>query len=229
MAQQAALHVVVGLAALTLAGLAVNRHRAARCYSFVAYLLVNTIGHCLTMLWPEQFFHWWFFVGKQGITDALKVGVALEIGVQVIRAFPGTWPLARRLTLLALIAATAAILWGPVLAHRDMTSWQPRVVSGTVWLFGVTALVVLWYRLPIHPWYRALLAGFTPYLFLQASLLGTLELVGVNNMGAYPVLGLFDSAGYALVMSWWLYSAWRPYPVPAMAPAVRRALRLDEA
>jgi hypothetical protein len=221
---QAATSVLVLLAsAAALLGIARNR-RLRDGWAFAAYLAAVLLLEGAVVLWPGRFFHWWFFLLKQAVYDVLKVGVAVELAHQAFRVYPAARATARRVLFGVLLGSTGLIALAAARADH-WTGWQPPIVSGTIWLFTATAALVLWYRLPLHAWHRAILAGFTPYLLVFVTLLRVLETHEAKS--AYAALGFLDSLAFLVVTVWWAVSAWRPYPERSVAPEVARRLRLE--
>jgi hypothetical protein len=211
----------------TLAGLVVRR-RLQLCWAFCIYAAVVLGCETLIALWPARFFTADFWMVKQALYDATKVAVALELAYRVVRAFPGAMRTARVSALALLAGSTAVIVAGPWAAgYRGMAEWQPRMVFGVVSLFSLTALVVLWYNLPVQGWYRALLMGFSAYLLVFTVVLNVLRTQGWE-MAQW--LGLLDGVAYLGLTIWWAFAAWEPDVVPAGIPAtVRRRLGLEAA
>jgi hypothetical protein len=212
-------------AAAAVSGVFRNRRYRA-CWSFAAYLVAVLACEAAVVLWPQRFFHWWFFITKQSAYDILKVGVALELAHHAFLVFPGARLAGRRVVFAVLAASTALIAWTS-LHGRTWTDWQPAVVSATIWLFASTAAVVLWYRLPLHAWHRAILLGLTPYQLVFVTLLSVLQKWGARE--AYATLGLLDSIAFLVMTAWWAVAAWRPYQEPPMSAGMARRLGLDRA
>jgi hypothetical protein len=212
-------------AAAAVAGVVWNR-RYRTCWSFAVYLVAALACEAAVVLWPQRFFHWWFFITKQAVYDILKVGIALELAHQAFLVFPGARAAGRRVVFAVLAASTALIGWSSI--HlRTWTDWQPPVVSATIWLFAATAVVVLWYRLPLHAWHRAILLGLTPYSLVFVTLLSVLQKWGARE--AYATLGLLDSIAFLAITAWWAVAAWRPYPEGRMAADLARRLGVERA
>ena len=95
--------VKLGLVAL-LAGM-VLRGRMGLCWTFGAYVLAILVGNTLVTLAPERFYTPAFWVLKQGVYDALKVAIAIELAWRAFAAFPRVWRTAR-VVLLALLAVS---------------------------------------------------------------------------------------------------------------------------
>src|SRR5436190_762627 len=82
-----------------------------------------------------------------------KVAIAIELGYRIFQAFPGAQASARRLLFLLLIATSVAIIGIPVGVSFEYLRavFEPRVVTGTIWLMNGLALLIVWYRVPAHP------------------------------------------------------------------------------
>lgn len=211
----------------TLAGLTMRR-RLHLCWSFVIYVVVVLGCDTAIVMWPERFYTHDFWMVKQALFDSAKVAVAMELAYRVVRAFPGAMRTARVSALALLTFSTVVIVAGPWAAdYRRMAEWQPRMVLGVVLLFTLTALVVLWYNLPVRAWHRTLLMGFTAYLLVFTVVLNVLRTQGWK---AGEWLGLFDAVAYLALTIWWAFAAWAPEVVPVEIPAtVRRRLGLEAA
>jgi hypothetical protein len=92
---------------------------------------------------------------------------------------------------------------------------QARALNGTVWLFCVVSGVILWYRLPVDPFHKAILLGFVPYLlvFSVAS-----KILSDYGWDVLRPTGYVHTVAYVLVTTFWAHAAWRP----RRAPATRR-------
>ena len=217
----------VGTVALvaTLIGLFVKR-RLQQCLSFGVYVGVVVGCDLLVMLFPERFYKADFWMAKQALYDVLKVAVALELAYRVVRAFPGATRTARVSVLALLVTSTGVIAGGPWAGgYYTMAEWQPRIVFGVVSLFTLTALLVLWYNLPVRNWHRALLMGFSAYLLVFTIVLNVLRTQGWKSLAW---LGPLDGVAYLALSIWWAFKAWAPEPEPSGIPVmVRRKLGLE--
>ena len=199
---------VVALIAL-LAGLAARgRWRAST--SFSGYVLAVLVPDALTLLWPERFLVWEFWLFKEAVHGVLKFAIALEIAGRTFAAFPGARYVARRVLLLVLVLAWAAIVSLPV----DPTSGRavlggvlPRILNGTIWVFVAVAALVLWYRLPVTPLDKGLMLGFVPYLLVFTV---TQSLLPVLGWGADLArwLGHVQSTAFLLLALYWNSMVW---------------------
>ena len=222
-------HAVKVLVLLTLAGI-LARGRARMCWSFVAYLVVVLAANSLVSFWPERYFDAWFWLLQQALYDALKMTVAVELAYRTFQAFPAAQATARRV-LFALLVITSLALVGvppglsggsPQLYGAALLEWEPRVLMGTVWLLNALALLVIWYRVPLHPYHRAVLLGFVPYLLVLTTVL---RMLGHYGWDILPLVQSGEPPAYMLLVAWWCHAAWQPEPAADVSPAVLQKLQ----
>jgi len=217
-------HAVKILVLLTLAGI-VTRHRARMCWSFLAYLVTILACNSLISLWPDTFFVSWFWMLKQALYDCLRLAIAIELAYRTFRAFPGAQNTARRMvfailavTSLALIGVPSGLSAGsPALYSAALQEWEPRVMTGTIWLMNGLAVLVIWYRVPIHAYHKAILLGFVPFLLVFTTLLRLLQIYGWEVL---PLVQSAEPAAFLLLMAWWAHAAWEPDTAPDVSPAL---------
>jgi len=221
-------HAVKILVLLTLAGIAA-RHRARLCWSFLAYLITILVCNSLISLWPDTFFVSWFWMLKQALYDCLRLAIAVELAYRTFQAFPGAQATARRMVF-ALLAVTSLALIGvpsglsagsPALYSAALQEWEPRVMTGTIWLMNGLAVLVVWYRVPIHAYHKAILLGFVPFLLVFTTLLRLLQIYGWEVL---PLVQSAEPAAFLLLMAWWAYAAWEPERVSDVSPALLQKL-----
>jgi len=201
-----------------LAGLFV-RGRARLCWSFAAYAVAILAGNVVASLWPAGFHTPSFWVLKQGVYDALKMVVALELAWRAFEAFPGAMRTARVAVLALLVLSTVALgALTPPSSYMTLWEWQPGVATAALWLLTATALLVVWYQVPVHDWQRAIMLGLAPYLLVFVTLLGLLERRG---WAARSQLGILDSAAYLALATFWAWAVWRRDPAPPVPGGVR--------
>lgn len=203
---------------VVLAGLIATR-RYRQCWSLTAYLLVALAGNSMTSFWPERFFNYHFYAGRQAIFDALKLLIALELSQKVFAAFPGAMSRWRAIALVVLVATTSAVaLAGATDSARVVYDWQPRIATGAIWILCAIAMLVAWHRLPIDSWHYAILVGYVPYLLVFTT---GLNIVRKHGWSVLSAAGTVQSIAYLALMMWWAYAAWRPQesrlPVPVRA------------
>jgi hypothetical protein len=221
-----AIAVKIGLAIVVLGVIRRGLHR--RCWSFLVYLLAVLIFSSVEMgammladvAGLEWFRSWRFWHIEQTVFEVVKMALAVELGVRVVAAFPGTWHLTRALLGAALLTTTAAVTLGGAPQH-------PLLATGAIWLFAAVSLVVVLFNLPLHAWYRAILAGFVPYLFVFSTLTSIFTRRGY---ALAETLGSVDQVAYLALVAWWIYAAWRAEEsVADVSPAVLRRLGLARA
>jgi hypothetical protein len=204
------------------------RGRSGRCHAMVAYLWAALLSNSLTTFWPDIFFNYAFWVRRQALFDVLKLLIGVEIALRAFRVFPGARATWERLLAASVVIATTFGFWflprdapyGVLFAH------QPQVIAGSVWLFTVTSLVIVHYRIPIDPWHRAILLAFVPYMLVFTTALATINTLGV---ALHPAMSFLDSAAYLVLVAYWAQTAWRREEALELSPATRRALQLESA
>jgi len=214
--QLAVAHAVKLALVVLLAGL-LRRGKARLCWSFLAYALAILVGNSMVSLWPDRFYNPPFWVLKQGVYDALKMAIAVELAWRAFAAFPGAMRAARRVLLALLAISTLALAsLTPPSSYLTLWEWQPGIATAAVWLLTATALLVVWYQVPLHPWPRAIMLGLAPYLLVFVA---ALDLLRRHGWAAFREgAGLLDSLAYLSLVVFWAWAAWRRDPVPA-APA----------
>jgi hypothetical protein len=213
------------LVLVTIVGILVQR-RHRLCWPFLFYLLAILIGNSLVAFWPDRFFDQTFWMLKQSVYDIAKLAVALDLADSAFRSFPGARATARFVLLCILIVTGAAIIGVSVSAPPSVVlgEWHPRILSGTIWLMTATAVLVVWYRLPVHTFQRAILLGFTSYLLVFTTVLNVLR---AHGWDLRQQLSLVDTFAYAGVMAWWAHATWRADEKLAVAPQVLQRLQLE--
>jgi hypothetical protein len=216
-------HAVKILVLLTLAGILANR-RWRSCWSFATYLVVILICNSLVSFWPDTFYQPWFWMVRTPIYDALKVAIAMELAYRTFQAFPGARATARRALVLLLIASSvvfATLPWDPSYGTA-LFEWEPRILTATIWLLNALAVIVIWYRVPIHAYHKSILLGFVPYLLVFTILLRMLRHYGYGIM---EVVQTAEPAAYMLLMGWWAWAAWEPETASDVSPEVMHRLQ----
>ena len=195
-----------------LAGLVVRR-RYADWWFFSLYLLVVASLSPVYHLGPA----WYspnFYQVKEVILNFLRFAMALEIGLRIFRAFPGAMATARRLVFLVLLATLVAILLVDVQGYQTfIKDVQPRILNGSVWLFSGLAGLILWYRLPLKPFYKGIVLSYVPYLLASTALTSTMA---ARNFRNSDNLQLFNQLAYVVLVVYWNHVIWRrDRPTPA--------------
>ena len=220
--------VKLGLLAVLAGILARGRLRDSR--AFTVYLVAVLTLETAASLFPDTFFVWDAWVRQQCVFDVCKLAVASELAQRAFRSFPGARTNARLgfsvivvLSTLAMIAATPDRLDAP---GEGFEAWwftvEPRVVNGTIWLFVLTARLVLFHNLPWSDWDRAISLGFGTYLVIFVTVLNTLRALGWELR---EWVALVDGLAYFALTAWWACAAWRRGDV--IPPALLR--RVEEA
>jgi len=205
-----------GLLFALLVGLLVRgRHRT--CYSFSLYALAALVMSTMVRVDPDRFFTWAFWLVRDTILTAVKLAMALELATRTFQSFPGALARARRVILVVLAVLLVAVILVPTGSGDSASLYSrvlPRAQNGTAWLFTAILGVVLWYRLPLDLFRKAILVGFVPLLLISTVAIQAMETWGEKTLvwGAElrVYAGYVESLAYVLALAYWTYSAWRP-------------------
>lgn len=201
------------------------RKRQGECAMFPVYLAVLLIGETLVALFPKQLFHWNIYIVQQTIYQLCVFGVALDLARRAFQAFPGAAATARWIFLAILVVTGISIFAAtpPGVARSNssfyvtaMLTIQPRLINATIWLFVITARLVIFFNIPISDWQRSISLSFTAYLVISVTLLNLLKAIGWN---VQPFVNFFDGSAYVALCCWWALSAWQKSEATAVVPA----------
>ncbi len=199
--------------AAILVGLAV-RGRWRLSLFFAAYVLLNLITVVCPWFWPERFYTQAFWILAQALIDIVKIGIVLEVIWKTFRMFPGAASATRR-AVLVLLAATIVAAMATPLASPSISSYStavrdfhPRVMDGTIWVIAATLTVAWFYRVPVHPFHRAILTLLAAYTAFFST---AMRLLAQHDFNVYlPYLNAVNSVVSLTVNSWWAYVIWKP-------------------
>jgi hypothetical protein len=173
----------------------------------------------LILSWPATFYTKTFYLAKENVINALRFGVAIELLYRTFRAFPSAHRTARGVAFLVLTGTLLLVL----LATRDqpdaytmINKIQPRVISASIWLFTALAGLILWYRLPIDAFQKAILVGWVPYLLVFSA---ALTYVGDYGPEFIAVTNYVHTLAYLGLLLFWARAAWQPARVAVVRPA----------
>jgi hypothetical protein len=210
---------------IVLAGLVVKR-RYDVAYTFTIYLAIVFVTDLLAVLWPATFYRKVFYLHKENALNALRFGVGLELMYRTFRAFPSAHRTARAMVLALLSAALIAVMAATPDqpdTHSLVTKVQPRVISASVWLFTALAALILWYRLPVESFHKAILLGWVPYLLIFSA---ALNYVGEYGQQFITLTNYIHTLAYLGLLVYWAKAAWAPVGVHVSA-APERSLALE--
>jgi hypothetical protein len=209
------------------------RRRYRICQTFVLYLGAVLVSDLLQIFGPGRFYTKLFWLLKEVLINALRFGVALELSFRTFRAFPGARSTARGVVLLLLAVTFVTVVAvsgdgshgvssGPPTFEMIAGRIQPRLLNGTIWLFAAIAATILWYRLPVDPFHKAILIGFVPYLLIFTTGLNILDSYGWDLRS---FVNFAQVGAYFALMAYWAHAAWLPAAAPVQAPERVRALQ----
>lgn len=204
--------------ALCLAGVAMRaRFRVSR--GFTLYLAACLAGNISVTVWPSVFFtlSWW--VARSMVYNSLRLATALELVYWTFSAMPGAHRTARGVLLSILGLTFLSLVFLPDGGGEDSVHFilLPRMLNGAIWLFAATVGVSLLYRVPVHPWHRAIMTGFAVYLTIFTVLLRLMAVLGWDALG---LLNTLEPLSYVALLGYWTWAAWRTDEAPTTDPEV---------
>jgi hypothetical protein len=212
--------------AAVLAGVLV-RHRYRSWWFFTLFLAATLVSTLMMALWPHRFYTKGFWQAKETAQNLIRFAMALELAYRTFRAFPGALATARWVVLLVL-AVTFAVVAGSE-GSADYPSFlaelHPRVLNGSIWLFTAIAALILWYRLPVDPFHKAVLLSYVPFLLVFTVCMNVLGSLGRAGWDRGWLLRYVNQLAYLMLMLYWARAAWRRLEAPTRPPDVRSPAR----
>jgi hypothetical protein len=203
------------------------RRRYRVWFFFCLFLAVSLACTVMMLFWPRVFYTGDLWQGKENALNLLRFAMALELAYRTFRAFPGALATLRWVLLLVLVTtlfAVIAVSGGGSDFQSFMADLQPRVLNGSIWLFSAIAALILWYRLPVDPFHKAILLSYVPFLLVfTVSMSAWAEFsAGTSTGGQRPWFVTYAyQLAYLALMIHWSYAAWRRVEEPARPPALR--------
>lgn len=206
-AQQTIAVVGTALLATALVGCLV-RGRYRTWWFFFLYLLTVLATECLTLLAPVRFHTPDFWRAKETAITGLRFAMTCEVGLRTLRAFPGAMATARRMVLLILLVTLAALVSRPPPTQFEgfVGELQPRVLNGTAWMMMAIAGLILWYRLPVRPFHKAILLSYLPYVF---TFMIVLSYIGQAGWRSADLTQYVYQLAYVVLLAYWNFAIWR--------------------
>lgn len=199
------------------------RQRLDRCWAFPAYLASVSAFNLAVAGWPSRFFGWSTWLTAEIVQGTLVLLVATEITLRAFARLPSGLR-AARLALLSCLMGSLAIAWsagpntGPLLA--DLASdLAPRLATARTATFLSLLAVTLYYSLPLDDLHLAVVRGLA--LYSGAAAVGLVVVRDAGWQVREPISALL-TAGYILVLVYWVRAAWGDEP--GAPPSVARRL-----
>jgi hypothetical protein len=185
------------------------RRRARLWYAFPALLFVVLTHDVLVTFWPAQFYRGAVWRTKESTLILVRLAMVVELAFRVFRGFPGAMATARGVLIVILAGTFVAVTALPTQQGgyvRFVGELMPRILNGTVWLFTALAVLILWYRLPIHWFQKSILLSYVPYL-----LVFTVAVNVLGNQGWQRAAWVNQLSAWAwdLLVLFWTVTAWR--------------------
>lgn len=180
---------------------------------FIGFVAAYSLG---VMLWPSKFYRENLWIAQEMVLNLLRLAAACEVGLKVFRPFPGALRTLRVVVLLVLgvTLATVAAATPRVLDYSTfLGEVQPRVVNGAVWLFTAVAGLILWYRLPVNQFQKAIVLSYVPYLLVFTMFLDRLLAAGTDGTlwrGKWVLYA--NQLAYLALLVYWTFVVWRREP-----------------
>jgi hypothetical protein len=209
------LHVETALLALVALGMCMRR-RVALCRPFFLYVLAVFVEHVLQMFWWQRFRVIGYYTFNNSTFAILKFLTAIEIWSRTFSTFPRGRARVGLVLAAALLATAVAVALTPpgLNQFRAFVGFvDPRLQAGSLFTFAILASAVAWYRVPMHPFHRAVLLGFAVYLSVHAAALSMLVWLNNSPWARHNAI-LLEGTTYVTTLAWWTWAAWRPVRVP---------------
>jgi len=201
------------LLAAVLLGLLVRGHYR-RAVFFTLYVISVLVPTVLARLWRERFFTPEFWQAKEIVIVVLRFGFALELALRTFRSFPAALR-TLRVALLFVLIVTFGMVVSVTPAHLDYMSFvgqvHPRITNASIWIFTVIAALILWYRVPVLPFYKRVILGYVPYLLFTSAASHVLGSMGFVRGWA---VNAADQIAYVSLLLYWTFVAWSRAAVP---------------
>jgi hypothetical protein len=124
--------------------------------------------------------------------------------------------------LAATFVAVFAVSGGGTDFRSFMAELHPRVLNGSIWLFTAIAALILWYRLPVNAFHKAVLLSYVPFLLVFTV---TMNALGSATRDRLGWLSYLYQLAYLALMVYWARAAWRRVEVPTRPPGLQRSVR----
>jgi hypothetical protein len=199
---------ITRLLLVALLAVVLYRRKHRYCYWFAAYVAAQASVSIVASLWPAIYGSWNDFADKETLYAALRILILAELAMLIFR----TLPRARKrvhavllftLLLLAVVLQRPYDTSSPSVFAREITS---RFSYVTAWgLIGLLLLVV-WYRLPLHPFHKAILHGMLWLLLIYFGAVYSARAIGAVTAG-----NIYNTA-QMVILALWICAAWASDP-----------------
>jgi hypothetical protein len=212
-------HLVILLLWVVLAGI-VRRRRYREWIFFPVFVFSVAAWGVLQAFWPEQLYVPEVYMAKEAVQHVFRLVMAVELGIRTFRAFPGAMATLKRVVFILIVVTIAMVLLeAPSALHYTtfIGQFQPRMLAAAIWLFTAIAVLILWYRLPVSRFQKAIVLSYVLYLPIFAAYMNLWA--GLGSQRSEPV-GYLYQVSYLAVVSFWVYVCWRVDPPPKPEPPV---------
>jgi hypothetical protein len=180
------------------------RNKYRYCYSFAVYLATQMAVSIVGGFWPVLYQTWSDWADKETLYALLRLLILAELAMLIFRALPRARRRAQLLLLLATLLLAIALRWlsdndSAYVLAREITS---RFSYVTVWGLISLLLLVVWYRVPLLPFHKAILHGMLWLLLIHFAAVWAVGLVGG------PAAGHIYNTAQLGILALWLRAAW---------------------
>jgi hypothetical protein len=203
------LQTVTGFLLWVLCAVTLYRHKHYYCYSFGGYVALQATVNASAFFWPTFYENWAVWVAKETLYALARLFVLAELSTLIFRTLPRART--RAYVLLSLAALVLLVVltlpYDTTSAYRLAKNVLSRFDYVTAWgLIGLLVMVV-WYRLPLHPFHKAILHGMLWLLLVHFGAVYSARAIGGLAAGR-----IYNTVQIG-ILAWWLKAAWAREPV----------------
>jgi hypothetical protein len=201
-------YLATGLLWVALAGI-VRKRRYREWILFPIFVFAVAFWGTLVIFWNTRFHGPELWMAKEGVHHILRVAMALELAMRTFRAFPGAMATLKRVVFMLMVVTIGIVLTTAPAALKYESFigvFQPRVVAAAIWLFTGIAILILWYRLPVSRFQKAIVLSYVLYLPILAAYMNLLAGLGWQRG---RLIGYLHQFSYLALASFWAYVCWR--------------------
>jgi hypothetical protein len=202
------LQTVTGVLLWALCAVILYRRMHHYCYSFGLYVTLQATLNASAFVWPAFYASWSVWVSKETLYALVRLSILAELSTLIFRTLPRA-----RTRAYALLSIAALVLLVVLSLPYDTTSaytLAKNVISRfhyvTAWGLIALLALVLWYRLPLHSFHKAILHGLLWLLLVHISIV-----FAAPQAGSLLASHVFHVVQLGII-GMWLWAAWAREP-----------------
>ena len=200
--------IVTRVLLVALIAILVYRRKHRYSYAFASYVAVQALVNVMGSLWRAFSRTWSDWADKETLYGLLRILILFELTALIFRALPRARRRAQALLLLTVL------LLAVVLQRSHDTTSLYAIARGiaasfsyvTVWGLIALLVMIVWYRLPLHPFHKAILHGLLWLLLVYFGAVYSARAIGGPAAG-----DIFNTAQIG-ILALWLCAAWKRDP-----------------